>query len=118
MRLPLASEEAAQLRGPFRVPGRQEQEESRVGAPELLICRQHRLFFSRMGGGGQKNRLIFRTDSLAALQQPLKLPGSRLIPVLEQAVIFQVAAEVQSVRGYAQLLQALIILGSASSPPK
>ena len=95
------------------MPGRQDQQQSRVGASEFRKASATTSSSPGWVEAARKTGLASRGDRLAALQQPLKFPDARLIPVLEQTVIFQVAGEVQSVRGYPQLLQALIILGGA-----
>jgi len=83
---------------------------SRVGGQQSAVGLQHHFFLPRVGGSGQQNR-GFRP--LAPLEEGAKLLHLRLVLGLEEAVVFQVAGEVQARRAQAQLLQTVIIAGRA-----
>jgi len=77
----------------------------------LLIGLQHRGFLAGVSGRGQKDRGL----TFWNLQAPAKLLDLSGVPVCQQAVKFQVAAETEARGSETQLLQAVVILRGAGS---
>ena len=106
-------QEARQVGGALGVPGRQNQAKGRVGAQKFLKGVRHQFLFPRMGGGRQPYRPVglpgLRCGGGPGLQEAAKFPETRFVPALEQAVVLQVAGEMQPGGRNSQALKPLKI---------
>ena len=106
-------QEADQVGGALGVPGRQNQGKGRVGAQKFLKGVRHQVLFPRMGGSRQPYRPAglprFSFSRGPAVQEAAKFLEASFVPALEQAVVLQVAGEMQPGGSNSQALKPLKI---------